>query len=68
MVGSAGRVTGAVGAGLVGEVMVHVPQRQGTEAFLAYLAVPGDRLPVGTPVVVIEYHPPRTVYVAPVVP
>ncbi|MCG6494715.1 hypothetical protein [Kitasatospora sp. A2-31] len=68
MVGSAGRVSGAVGAGLVGEVMVHVPERQGTEAFLAYLAVPGERLPVGTPVVVVEYHPPRTVYVAPVLP
>ncbi|MFJ3787921.1 hypothetical protein [Kitasatospora sp. NPDC090091] len=57
-----------MGAGLVGEVMVHVPERQGTEAFLAYLAVPGERLPVGTPVVVVEYHPPRTVYVAPVLP
>ncbi|MFE2728444.1 hypothetical protein [Kitasatospora sp. NPDC059327] len=68
MVGLAGRVSGAVGAGLVGEVMVHVPERRGTEAFLAYLAVPGDRLPVGTPVVVIEYQPPRTVYVAPVLP
>ncbi|GAA2793740.1 hypothetical protein RMN57_20440 [Kitasatospora sp. CM 4170] len=68
MVGSAGRVSGTVGAGLVGEVMVHVPERQGTEAFLAYLAVPGERLPVGTPVVVVEYHPPRTVYVAPVLP
>ncbi|MEV7783042.1 hypothetical protein [Kitasatospora sp. NPDC088351] len=68
MVGSTGRVTGPVGAGLVGEVMVHVRERQGTEAFLAYLAVPGDRLSVGTPVVVVEYHPPRTVYVAPVFP
>ncbi|MER6400189.1 hypothetical protein ACIF6L_04520 [Kitasatospora sp. NPDC086009] len=68
MIGSTGRVSGAVGAGLVGEVMVHVPERRGTEAFLAYLAVPGDRLSVGTPVVVIEYHPPRTVYVAPILP
>ncbi|MEU6231704.1 hypothetical protein [Kitasatospora sp. NPDC047058] len=68
MVGSTGRVSGAVGAGLVGEVMVHVVERQGTEAFLAYLAVPGDRLPVGTPVVVVEYQPPRTVYVAPILP
>ncbi|KJY38339.1 MULTISPECIES: hypothetical protein [Streptomycetaceae] len=68
MVGSTGRVTGAVGAGLVGEVMVHVPERRGAEAFLAYLAVPGDRLVVGTPVVVIEYQPPRTVYVAPIGP
>ncbi|MED7950619.1 hypothetical protein [Streptomyces sp. BE303] len=68
MVGSTGRVTGTVGTGLVGEVMVHVPERQGAEAFLAYLAVPGDRLPVGTPVLVIEYQPPRTVYVAPIGP
>ncbi len=68
VIGSTGRVTGAVGAGLVGEVMVHVPERRGAEAFLAYLAVPGDRLVVGTPVVVIEYQPPRTVYVAPIGP
>ncbi|WP_371480310.1 hypothetical protein [Kitasatospora sp. NBC_00315] len=65
MVGSTGRVTGTVGEGLVGEVLLHVPQRQGTEAFLAYLAVPGERLRPGTQVVVIEHQPPRTVYVAP---
>ncbi|GAA2134170.1 hypothetical protein GCM10009760_11150 [Kitasatospora kazusensis] len=64
MVGSVGRVTGKVGAGLVGEVLLHVPERQGTEAFLAYLATPGDPLPTGTQVVVTEYQPPRTVYVA----
>ncbi|MDH6576460.1 hypothetical protein P3T29_002103 [Kitasatospora sp. MAP5-34] len=49
--------------GLVGEVLVHIPERQGTEAFLAYLATPGDPLPVGTQVLVTEYQPPRTVYV-----
>jgi len=49
----------------VGEVLVHVPGRVGAEAFLAYLAVPGEALTVGTPVVVVEYQPPRTVYVAP---
>ncbi|GAA4858567.1 hypothetical protein [Kitasatospora terrestris] len=65
MVGATGRVTGRVGAGLVGEVMVHVPQRQGTEAFLAYPAVPGETLEPGSQVVVVEYQPPRTVYVAP---
>jgi hypothetical protein len=65
MVGLIGRVSGRIGAGLVGEVMVHVPQRQGTEAFLAYPAVPGDPMPVGAQVVVVEYQPPRTVYVAP---
>ncbi|MDH6137676.1 hypothetical protein P3T37_007109 [Kitasatospora sp. MAA4] len=65
MIGCTGRVTGKVGPGLVGEVLVHVPQRQGTEAFLAYPAAPGELLPVGTPIVVVEYQPPRTVYVAP---
>ncbi|MET9612362.1 hypothetical protein [Kitasatospora indigofera] len=65
MVGSTGRVTGTVGEGLVGEVMVHVPARQGTEAFLAHPAFPGERLAVGSRVVVVEYQPPRTVYVAP---
>ncbi|WP_280716025.1 hypothetical protein [Kitasatospora sp. MAP5-34] len=63
MVGNVGRVTGKVGMGLVGEVLVHIPERQGTEAFLAYLATPGDPLPVGTQVLVTEYQPPRTVYV-----
>ncbi|WP_354641637.1 hypothetical protein [Kitasatospora camelliae] len=66
MVGLIGRVTGRVGDGLVGEVMVLVPERQGSEAFLAYPAVPGEpSLPVGRQVVVVEYQPPRTVYVAP---
>ncbi|MFD9127710.1 hypothetical protein [Kitasatospora sp. NPDC059571] len=67
MVGSTGRVTGRVGPGLVGEVMVHVPGRGGTEAFLAYPAVPGESLSPGTAVVVVEYQPPRTVYVAPLI-
>jgi hypothetical protein len=66
MIGLTGRVTGKVGAGLVGEVLVHVPERQGTEAFLAYLAVPGDALPAGTQIVVMDYQPPRTVFVSPV--
>ncbi|WP_104817381.1 hypothetical protein [Kitasatospora sp. MMS16-BH015] len=65
MIGTTGRVTGRIGAGLVGEVLVHVPERGGTEAFLAYLAVPGEPLPIGSQVLVVEYQPPRTVYVAP---
>ncbi|MFD7643841.1 hypothetical protein ACFV4P_24650 [Kitasatospora sp. NPDC059795] len=65
MIGLMGRVTGRIGAGLVGEVMVHVPERLGTEAFLAYLATPGEPLQSGTMVVVVEYQPPRTVYVEP---
>ncbi|GGO86361.1 hypothetical protein [Wenjunlia tyrosinilytica] len=61
MVGSEGRVTGTVGPGLVGEVMVSV--RGGAEAFLAYPVTPGERIDVGTLIVVVEYQPPRTVYV-----
>lgn len=62
MVGLQGRVTGRIGPGLVGEVIVQV--RGGAEAFMAYPAEQGELIPVGTIVVVMEYHPPRTVYVA----
>ncbi|MGW1196430.1 hypothetical protein ACWD4B_11340 [Streptomyces sp. NPDC002536] len=62
MVGELGRVTGAVGPGLVGEVMVRV--RGGAEAFLAYPAEPDERIERGTVVLIVEYQPPRTVYVA----
>ncbi|HEX6471332.1 MAG TPA: hypothetical protein VF069_19680 [Streptosporangiaceae bacterium] len=63
MVGRQGRVTGKVGPGLVGEVMISI--RGGAEAFYAYPVDPDDEIPVGAIVVVIDYHPPRTVYVAP---
>jgi hypothetical protein len=55
-------VTGKVGPGLVGEVMI--PIRGGAEAFYAYPADPQDEIPIGAIIVVIDYHPPRTVYVA----
>lgn len=61
MVGREGRVTGTVGPGLVGEVIVRI--RGGAEHFLAYPAPGTRRLPVGTVVTVVEYQPPRTVYV-----
>lgn len=63
MVGLMGRVTGTVGPGLVGEVIVRV--RGGAEHFLAYPAVAKDRIERGTVVMVVEYLPPRTVYVSP---
>lgn len=63
MIGKQGRVTGKIGPGLVGEVMVSV--RGGVEAFYAYSADKGEEIPVGSIVLVIEYHPPRTVYVSP---
>ncbi|MER6630754.1 hypothetical protein ABT301_21470 [Streptomyces sp. NPDC000987] len=61
MVGLVGRVTGTVGPGLVGEVMVRV--RGGAEHFLAHPAPGSGRIEPGTVVMVVEYLPPRTVYV-----
>jgi hypothetical protein len=63
LVGKEGRVTGRIGPGLVGEVMIAV--RGGAEAFYAHPVNPGDEFAVGQIIVVVEYHPPRTVYVAP---
>ena len=63
LIGKTGRVTGRVGPGRIGEVMV--PVRGGTEAFHAYSA--GDEeIPTGTRVLVVETLPPRTVVVTPV--
>ena len=62
MIGRQGRVTGKIGPGLTGEVMISI--RGGAEAFYAHPVDPRDEIPVGAIVVVIEYHPPRTVYVA----
>ncbi|MFJ9563826.1 hypothetical protein ACIRQQ_27820 [Streptomyces fuscichromogenes] len=63
MVGLMGRVTGTVGPGLVGEVIVRV--RGGAEHFLAYAADGTARFERGTVVMVVEYLAPRTVYVTP---
>jgi hypothetical protein len=63
MVGKVGRVTGKIGPGRVGEVMVAV--RGGTESFLAYSNDASEEIGVGVRVIVVEYHPPRTVYVIP---
>ncbi|WP_433331514.1 hypothetical protein [Spirillospora sp. CA-294931] len=62
MIGKEGRVTGKIGPGLVGEVMIAI--RGGSEAFYAHPSDPRDEIPVGSIIVVVEYHPPRTVYVA----
>lgn len=61
MVGKQGRVTGRIGPGLVGEVVLSV--RGGSEAFYAYPADPGVTIEVGSSVLVVEYVAPRTVYV-----
>lgn len=62
MVGIQGRVSGTVGPGLVGEVML--PIRGGSEAFNAYPYIGTDTIPIGTLVVVMEYAQPRSVYVS----
>jgi membrane protein implicated in regulation of membrane protease activity len=64
MVGKVGRVTGDIGPGRIGEVMVAV--RGGSEAFHAHSAEPDVLIGRGTRVVVVEYFPPRTVMVSPV--
>ncbi|MFJ6572427.1 hypothetical protein ACIQNU_33970 [Streptomyces sp. NPDC091292] len=63
MVGLMGRVTGTIGPGLVGEVIVRI--RGGAEHFLAYPASGQERIETGTVVMIVEHLPPRTVYVAP---
>ena len=62
MVGKTGRVTGRIGPGLLGEVML--PVRGGREAFYAY-SYNDQVIEVGTRVLVMEFDQPRDVYVAP---
>jgi hypothetical protein len=62
VVGKEGRVTGKIGPGLVGEVMVVV--RGGVEAFYAHPTVPDEEITVGSIVVIVDFFPPRTVYVS----
>ena len=63
MEGLTGRVTGRIAPDHLGEVMIAV--RGGAEAFHAYAADRDDTYLPGTRVVVVEYHPPRTVVVTP---
>ena len=61
MIGKMGRVTGTIGPGKLGEVMV--PVRGGSEAFHAYAADDDQTIERGQRVVVVEYYPPRTIVV-----
>ena len=63
LIGKIGRLTGAIAPGEMGEVTV--PVRGGTEAFYAYSSNPGEEIPAGTRVLVLEHEPPRTVVVSP---
>jgi hypothetical protein len=62
MVGKIGRVTGTIGPGQIGEVMI--PVRGGSEAFHAYASDADETMSTGSRIVVVEYYPPRTVVVA----
>jgi len=62
VIGKIGRVTGTIAPKQVGEVML--PIRGGSEAFHAYAAERAERIECGERVVVVEYHPPRTVVVS----
>ena len=55
-------MTGAIGSGTVGEVMI--PIRGGVESFYAYPADGSETIEVGARVLVIDYEPPRTVTVS----
>ena len=48
---------------MTGEVVL--PVRGGTEAHVVFPVTAGDELAVGSVAVVVEFAPPRTVYVAP---
>jgi hypothetical protein len=61
LIGSRGRVTGTIGPGLIGEVLLSI--RGGTEAFYAYPLNPEESFESGTQVLVVDFEPPRTVYV-----
>lgn len=61
VVGKSGRVTGRISPGRLGEVMI--PIRGGSEAYHAYSVDRTEEIAPGESIVVIEYHPPRTVVV-----
>jgi hypothetical protein len=61
LIGKRGRVTGRIGPGLVGEVMISV--RGGAEAFYAYPVDETTVIEAGQQVLVVDFDPPRTVYV-----
>jgi len=63
VIGKTGRLTGAVGPGLTGAIIL--PVRGGSEEFYAYPAIDGQSITTGTRVIVTDFEAPRDVYVAP---
>jgi len=62
MVGKLGRCTGRIAPGHTGEVSVEV--RGGVEGFLAHSTDNEEVIERNDRVVIVEYFPPRTVYVS----
>ncbi len=62
VIGKIGRVTGAIAPKRTGEVML--PVRGGSESFHAYAMASEETFDRGDRVIVVEYHPPRTVIVS----
>lgn len=61
LIGKLGRVSGRIGPGLVGEIMVAV--RGGVEAFYAHPQRPDEMIEPGAQVLIVDFLPPRTAYV-----
>lgn len=61
LTGKIGRVTGRIGPGTIGEVML--PYLGGTMAFHAHPFDKASEFAVGEEVLVIYFDPPQTVYV-----
>ena len=61
LTGRIGRVTGRIGPGTIGEVML--PYLGGTMAFHAHPFDKASSFTVGEEVLVIYFEPPQTVYV-----
>jgi hypothetical protein len=61
LTGKIGRVTGRIGPGTIGEVML--PVRGGTSAFHAHPFDKSSVFAVGEQVLVIYFQPPQTVFV-----
>ena len=61
LTGKIGRVTGRIGPGTIGEVML--PYLGGIMAFHAHPFDKASVIPVGEEVLVIYFEPPQTVYV-----
>ncbi|MFQ4147469.1 hypothetical protein AAGW05_02045 [Arthrobacter sp. LAPM80] len=61
LTGKIGRVSGAIGPGTLGEVMIEI--RGGTSAYHARPYDGSSTFPVGERVLVMYLQPPQTVYV-----